>query len=121
VGHPAAPAHLTVANVRTKQLWAPAVAGTVASTLYTTPSGETTILKTVTLVNGGALARPVILGINGTAAGDRIVWESVPTQAGLLLVNLFVVLQPGDTIDALASSGNVTVGGFGTELEGVAD
>lgn len=107
--------------VRSKRLWDVATVGAGHSTLYTAPAGETALLKQLTLVNASALANLFTLKLNGTSGADSIMAIVVPAQGGELVSGLFVVLQPGDILRAVAGAASIFCAGFGAELEGVAD
>jgi hypothetical protein len=112
-------------GVRSKRLFHGAMAAANAwSTVYTAPSGETVLIKGLSLVNTAGADQRIDLGINGTNASQRLVEQLVPAASSVVL-NVFFVLQPGDTLRARCGSGAsptacaVYVGG--AELEGVAD
>ena len=107
--------------VRSKRLAGPAtVAANGSATLYTTPAGETALIKGVTLFAQTA-STVAYLGINGLTSGNLILAEPVALGDGVTL-QTFWVLHPGDTLEAYAvAAGALTVSIHGAELEGVAD
>lgn len=107
--------------VRSKRLFGPLAVGTGGTTVYTCPAGETALVKHLTFVNGSNLATTLQVGVGGLLVGNLVAQFSVPAQGSVALVSWFLVLQPGETLRMGTTLGNVTVAGFGAELEGVAD
>lgn len=107
--------------VRSKRLFGPEPISTPSEIVYTCPDGETALLKCLTSFNQSALTQTTVVSIN--AAGGNANIFSFQTAAGLstVLVDLFVVLHPADTLRAQTNQGIATLTGFGAELEGVAD
>lgn len=107
--------------VRSKRLFGPVQVGTTIVPIYTCPDGETALLKTFLAVVGSITNATVRLHLNGNGATNQLLQEVVPNGVGLVLTELFIVLHPGDVLRGSASGGNLTLTGFGAELEGVAD
>lgn len=108
--------------VRTKQL----AEGTFTNsnvTIYTCPTGETTIVKYVTLFNPSASTATTVRVRLVTAGGARtFIRQEIPIQTAVR-IDSWLVMEPGDTIDALATAAGINVEYTlsGAELEGVAD
>lgn len=108
--------------VRTKQLWRGTALTAAASTVYTGPSGETTIIKMVTVANTLAIADGYLIYVTSTAAAS-LVHRGVVAGLSTDEWQPFLVLQPGDTLRmaAVNAAGALGTSGFGAQLEGVAD
>ncbi len=107
--------------VRSKQLWAPTAVGVADVVLYTCPAGETALLKCLTFVNNAAVSTSIVVRLNAANNSAAFVERLIDNNNGLVLNDIFVVLHPGDTVHAIAGLASVVVGGFGAELEGLAD
>lgn len=109
--------------VRTKQLFAPtAIAAGANALLYTVPSGETTIVKTLTICTESAVQVRARLYIGAVAVGNLVLIKPLGGLGDLASTYaMFMVLQPGQVLRGAAETGAITFAGFGTELEGVAD
>ena len=108
-------------GVRTKRLAATTLTTAAATTLFTTSSGETGIVKTLTVQNvtAGAVTLTWFLTIGGVNYGFLV--QQLAANA-MTNVSVYLVLQPGESLGAIASSANaLRVTAHGTELEGVAD
>lgn len=107
-------------TVRSTRLWAPTAVGAANVTLYTCPSGVTALLKHLTVVNNTASGGWVRLRLNGTSQDQNIHDGTVGSTTGTHYVGLFIVLEPGDVLRAIASATGFIVTGYGSELAGVA-
>lgn len=108
--------------VRTKRLWDPTQVSTSNLILYTGPAGETTILKHLSVTNIVGSLSNVRLRLNGTSQSANIMDFNQASTSGQQFTGLFIVLQPGDVLRAIASVvDSVIITGYGTQLEGVAD
>lgn len=106
---------------RSKRLFGPTIVGTSTVVLYTCPDGETALLKHVAFFNPSAVSRSCALYI-GTPSNNRTIMRKVmASETEAQEKECFIVLQPGETLQSLATAASVTVTGFGAELEGVAD
>lgn len=112
--------------VRSKQLTNGTVnVGSSAVTLYTATSGETPLLKYVTVFNRHASSSATFWLARGTGASS--------TQDGVFLTEtlaagearryeVWIVLGGSGNVSAIASiSGAISIRLYGAELEGVAD
>lgn len=112
--------------VRSKRLWdRVAVSNTAATTLYTADSGETVLVKTITVVNPSAtLPATVYIGrpAPGVGSSGNLFKVTVPVDE-VVQIYTWIVLQPGNPMQARVAGTNTVVrcSGFGAELEGVAD
>jgi hypothetical protein len=110
-------------GVRSKRLWGPTqlpVATTV--TLYTVPSGETALVKWITVANSNAAVQRVELAIQTTAAtatGFRMDLAALEVRQ----LEVWWALPAGEIIRALGTPGHAAlrISGYGAELEGAAD
>lgn len=97
-------------GVSAKRLYGPDQLGTSLATLYTSPAGTTTSIttSTVTNVSAGVVTYTIHIVPSGDAAdATNIVANEQPLDAdGSEIVFQLVakVLQPGDSIQALASA-----------------
>lgn len=107
--------------VRSKRLFGPSSVALGTVTLYTTPPGETAILKQLTFVNNSVLSNTVLLRLNSDLASSNLIAVVLAGSESRPLGELFIALQPGDFIRAVATASAVIVCGFGAELEGEAD
>ena len=111
--------------VRTKQLGGTNNIGTASSVIYTVPSGETTIIKEVSIYNRHA-TNPVTVTIGRGAAAaatnnGTFIRETIQPQTALR-ISLWMVVAATVQISAIASIATAaTVYMSGAELEGVAD
>lgn len=108
-------------GVRSKRLWGPTPVSTIQVALYTAPAGETSLLKTLCLVNNNTLGNTILFRLNGSAAGNNLLARTIAGSGSDTLTELFIVLQPGDVLNAIATASACIVSGFGAELEGFAD
>lgn len=106
--------------VRTKRLFGPSSVGTSAATVYTCPAGKTAVIKQVSHFNTGVVNQAVSIGINGTGGASLVAVVNTAASSATQLAGQFIVLQPGDTLRAVANAGTATLTGYGAELEGVA-
>jgi len=106
--------------IATKTL-AAATATTALTGIYTCPTGETAILKSLCLAklaSGGVSLDLTIL----RSATSRVVYRHAFGIAGeVVYVELWIVLMPGDVLRAQTDTGTATIWASGSELEGVAD
>lgn len=107
--------------VRSKRLWGPVQVGTSGLVVYTAPSAETPIIKSIGAYNPGALASVLTFYVGAAVAANALATLSVPGTGSAMLNGLFWCLVAGDQLRIVASAGNVTVHGHGAELEGAAD
>lgn len=106
--------------VRTKFLAADVLTN-AGAVLYTTPAGETTIIKWVTLSSSAAIGSTIaslFLNIGGT--NFRVLTESVGAASAESFVTWWVLAE-GDSLLGSSPGGVITGTFHGTELEGVAD
>lgn len=112
--------------VRSKQLVAARVGnGATIMPIYTVPSGETTLLKSLAARNRSGAARVLKLTWR-TSAGAGNQWFELAMAAGAThYVDLWLVMQEGDVLSQSGTAGDGTDSFFlwlsGSELEGVAD
>jgi len=109
--------------VRTKQLAAGRVTTTTAVGVYTTPDGETTILKSVAVQNLNTGTATVLI-LLATVPGIGVSTLARIPLAALESVYLdrWIVLQPAQVLQLqLTVAVGVNFWLSGTELEGVAD
>lgn len=111
--------------VRTKRLYlGQPGGGTGVTTLYTTPSGETTIVKSLAFKGRIASVYNATLSIQLAGGGGTYAimrWTAVPV-AESRYEDVWIVLHPGDLLRwqvSVASAVELAVSG--AELEGVAD
>lgn len=107
--------------VRSKRLFGPTQVSTTIVALYTCPAGETALLKCLTAGVGSIGGTQVRLYLNGNGVTNQLAQLGVGNGESIVLTDLFIVLHPGDVLRGSASTGNLTITGFGAELEGVAD
>lgn len=109
-------------GVRTKQL-GQGVFANANTTLCTAAAGETVIVKFVTLYNPSTTTATVVRLRAVIGASQRIVWRESLAAQEARQIDLWLVLQPGDSLDAFSvlAANNVEYTVSGTELEGVAD
>lgn len=109
--------------VRTKLLASGRSSSSTPSTIYTVPTAETAIIKSIVLMNINASTTTTItLGVD-TAANDKTAfWEEGIIARKTLVIEPYLVLPPGYEVN-LSNSASVGVNFWvsGTELEGVAD
>ena len=104
---------------RSKQLAiGTAPAGT--TTVYTVPSGHTTIIRSLIATNGNATAQAVLWKILGVAGSITLppINFAVP-QFGAVVIEQWIVLQPGDKLQVITTVGTVGFVASGAELVGV--
>ena len=106
--------------VRSKNL-ADAALGVAVADLYTTPAGETALIKTITLCNVSAvLATTVTLRLR-PGGSDRIFYVvSIPANETRIL-DTWLVLPPGGKLRGNTTQAGTIITVHGAELEGVAD
>jgi hypothetical protein len=89
-------------------------------TLYTCPSGETTIVKDVRVTTvSGSPSRAGLRVISGPTYIDLV--DQALASGSVGLSGLFVVLRPGDQLAGFSLGGTVGMWVSGAELEGLAD
>lgn len=89
--------------------------------LYVCPAGETTLLKHLAIVNNAAVTNNVIVRLNSASNNGAILEADVDNTNSYDGSPLFIVLQPGDELTAIATLASAIVTGFGAQLEGTAD
>ena len=107
--------------VRSKRLFGPVDVGTAGSLVYTSPAGETTLLKQLEFGVGTLGGSSVTFYLGTITASNRMHIKVLGSSDWSSEPGLFLVLQPGEELRVQTSSGTVTVSGFGAQLEGVAD
>lgn len=107
--------------VRSKQLWPPSAVNASGSLLYTCPAGETALIKTLSMYNTDVVPRAMGIRLGGNGVNQTVVFEQVPAGFATVLRELFIVLQPGETVHGVTAGTGGRIAGFGAELEGVAD
>lgn len=109
--------------VRTKHLFGPVeIAAGATATLYTCPSGETAIIKYVSMVTAAAVLVSGKLWIGSVANNKLVAWKNFGGTGDIASgFPGFMVLQPGEVLIGGAVTGAITFNGSGTELEGFAD
>lgn len=107
--------------VRSKALAGGALSSSADTLLYTCPADVTTVVRSLVVVNRNAAAKNVRVW-HLTAGGTVIYWCGVTTIAseGVLELDSWRALEPGDTVKAFASGLSMTFGLYGAELAGVA-
>lgn len=107
--------------VRSKRLSGPTrLPNSVYTTIYTCPADETTLVKRILCGSEGSTTN-VFLRLNGNSgAGTGLFSFAVAAPHGRDVETWFV-LQPGDTVRAYASTGDIDISLHGAQLEGVAD
>ena len=111
--------------VRTKQLGGTNNVGTTSAVIYTVPSGETTIIKEVSVYNRHSTTAAILTLGRGSSAADTnngtFLRESIgPFEAKRF--PMWMVCAAGVPISAKANNAtSLSVYMSGTELEGVAD
>lgn len=109
--------------VRTKRLASTRLTGTTAVDIYSTPDGETTILKSLAAVNiNGSTATVLILLMDVTGIGQTTL-QRIPLAAleSVYLDRWIVIPEEGKLSAQLTVAVGVNLWVSGTELEGVAD
>ena len=107
--------------VRSKRLAGPTALAAGSNLLYTCPSGETALVKFVTIVNAGAVGRAVTIYV-GSAVAAHAVYSTALAVGASQTLDWFLVLHPGEELRAAPSAAtDVVVSVSGAELEGVAD
>lgn len=91
--------------------------------LYTCPANLTDIVKSVVIFTQAAIGDVVVVGV--TSSGPQIGVLAAVTTTGLAVldvVDLFSVMEPGDTLNVWSTAGGsfVFVHAAGAELQGVA-
>lgn len=107
--------------VRTKELGSAAGVINVVQTLYTTPAGRTAIVKEISTAARTGAANVSVDVLRGATA--VVVWSGVLTAGAWLGSGpRFLVLEPGDVLRAIRSSGTGVLDLWvsGSELDGVA-
>jgi len=110
--------------VRSKQLGGTNNIGTASTTCYTVPSGETTLLKSISLYNRHATTAVTVTIGRGTAGANNngtmfVVTLQPHTHA---YIECWIVLAATVTVQAIASIATAaSMYMSGAELEGVAD
>lgn len=106
--------------VRTKRLVAATVGATTA-VVYTTPAGETAIVKNISLRNTAPLlANNALVAVRVAGVDYGILAINLNAGATTLLAP-YCVLQPGTSLVVSSSQAGLQVYVSGAELEGVAD
>jgi hypothetical protein len=106
-------------TVRSARLALVSVPIGVVTTIYTVPAGRTTILKDVRLNSAsGPASRAVVLGNSGAVNVALVDISMVADQTHQ--VQGFMVLEPGDKVNAFCTDHPVTMWLSGSELDGVA-
>lgn len=91
-----------------KRLCGPAFLTAAGVTYYTVPAGTTTVVRNIhACYSGSGSTITVTLGINGVTAALALYYQFGLPANGVLDWSGFQVLNPGDTVQALASSTNV--------------
>lgn len=106
--------------VRSKRLWSGGLGAGVV--LYTAASGETVLIKTVTMKNASAASTVVRIGF-GNSSGVGQLFSEALAVGEVKRIDCWLVLMEGQTVNASAvpAAGTIHTMGFGAELEGVAD
>lgn len=101
-------------NVR---LSGPTLLTGAAATQYTTPAGTVTVIQFIQCPNGTTNAVSVTISVGADATGTRQI-DSLPIPAkNMLSMGVKWILNPGDTIQAFASStGVIPLTLYGQEL-----
>lgn len=107
--------------VRSKRLWGPVTVSVAGTLVYTSPAGETTLVKALALYNPNGLAQLATFYLGAVAPANALGTFSVPGTSGIFPIGLFLVLQPGESLHVTTSTLPINVAGFGAQLEGAAD
>lgn len=108
-------------GVRSKRLFGPLAIAMGSTLVYTSPANETTLVKTLTITKAPAIvATTVTWSINGVGNAAAVLTEVLTTQQRSSVLDVWLVLQPGDTLHVTTDLG-IAVSGHGAQLEGVAD
>lgn len=109
-------------GVRSSRLAGPSVVtGTGTTTVLTVESGETWLVKWVTLANDAGSGHEIQLYVGSNAIGNQLFRETVPATS-CIQREVWWVLGPGEALTAKGGSGqSTTITVHGAELEGVAD
>lgn len=106
-------------TVHSTQLGAADAIGTGAVTLYTVPAGKRAILKNVTVKNNATSASYILLTFmhGATTLGYHdIQLTAAPTDGDSKSVAVWIVLNPGDSVHAVAHLSSLSCILSGTEL-----
>lgn len=105
--------------VRTNLLCAAVSINGAFTTRYTCPAGRTAILKDVVMTATGAGNTRAVVAVNSGALAVYIIDEAI--GAGIRhLKSLWIVLEPGDTIQLFSTGATFNARCSGTELLGLA-
>jgi len=111
-------------GVRSKQLGGTNNIGTTSTLCYTVESGETTLLKSISLYNRHATATAVVTIGRGTAGvtnNGTMFRVSMPPSTHAY-IECWIVLAAGATVSAISDTATaVSMYMSGAELEGAAD
>lgn len=100
-----------------RRLYGPALLGSVAGALATVPAGVKWLLRGVVVVNESTSATGEWrLGINGSAAADRLWHEKGQAVTSTSSLDPWWVLNAGDALWGVALAGSLTISVFGYEL-----
>jgi hypothetical protein len=109
--------------VRTKRLASTRLTGTSVVDIYTTPDGETTILKSVAAQNiNGSTATVLVLLMDVEGIGQTTLQRIALGALESVYLDRWIVIPPGGKVSGqLTVAVGVNLWLSGTELEGVAD
>jgi len=108
--------------VRSKRLAYGATSPTALTNKYTVPSGHTTIVKGVTVVNGSSAGSYFVVAavIGGGTAVSVFACGNMSANAVVLSSELWHVLEAGDVLQVVGAHSDITFYISGAELDGVA-
>jgi hypothetical protein len=91
-----------------KRLTGPALITNSGTTVYTVPASTTTTVRNIhACYTGSSTSVTFTLGINGVTTALSLYYQFALPERGTLDWSGFLVLNAGDTVQALASTTNV--------------
>lgn len=104
--------------VRSRRLWGPTTITQAGLVLYTVPADRTAVVRQIVVTSVSGVVERVTLRVNGSSGVPTLArWDLAAGQT-VTLAN--VVLNPGDTLHAVAQNATLltSCSGFGSLLEG---
>jgi hypothetical protein len=97
-----------------------APSATTATTLYTVPSATSTVISTITVCNRGTSAASYRIAVRPAGATlaneDYLAYDVAIAANDTTVLTIGITLGDTDVITAYASTANLSIGVFGSEI-----
>lgn len=103
--------------VRSRRILGPVVLPVVAAVIYTVPADRTLLIRTCTFFNNTAVPQTTRVGTSASAA-NSVYWVALPAGPVIAVFTHQVILNPGDQLWGLSTTGVSVCHLFGSLLDG---